>query len=396
MKILLINHFPLQGSGSGIYTLNVAMELSNQGHDIFVIDIDNQESQSHHPFARRTIICDSTKNEKYDLPFNFPCFTTHPRSHTTFYDLNVNEMQQYVDTFIKITKEVCEEFKPEVIHAQHLWIAPFAAYKSGIPYVVTAHGTDLMGFKKDERYHPYALEGMRNSKKVITISKQVHQDVKDLYNTPEEQLMLNPNGFDDSTFRVLKLDRKKILAKFRVKGNAKNIVGFVGKFTKFKGVDTLLDAAEIVCREVPETTFILAGDGELREQLEQRSRDLKLGNIIFLGHRNQIEIAELFNLSDVAVVPSRIEPFGLVAIEALACGTPVVATNAGGLPDFINDEIGQLVEMDSPEMLAKAIITELNNSTKLTKGKAAAKFASQGFSWKKTLENVITLYKESI
>lgn len=396
MKILLINHFPLQGSGSGIYTLNVALELQKQGHEVFVIDIVNQKPSAVLPFPNKTIICDSSKNKRYDLPFNFPCFTTHPRSNTTYYDLNVNEIQQYVDTFIKITKEVCEEFQPDVIHAQHLWIAPFAAFKSGVPYVITAHGTDLMGFRKDNRYHPYAMEGMRNAKKVITISKQVHDDVKELYKTPEEQLMMNPNGFDESTFKVLALNKSEILQKFGAKNKSAKIVGFVGKFTKFKGVDTLVDAAEIVCREIPNTTFILAGDGELRESLEQRSKDLKLGDFIFLGHRNQDEIAELFNISDVAVVPSRIEPFGLVAIEALACGTPVVATNAGGLPDFINDEIGQLVEMDNPELLAKAIIQELKNGTKLTKGKAAAKFAADGFSWSKTLENVIKLYEESV
>ena len=82
MKVLLINHFPLQGSGSGIYTMNIAQELVKEGHNVFVIDIDNQYDTSDYPFQRRTIICDETKNTNPDMEFNFPCFTTHPKAYS--------------------------------------------------------------------------------------------------------------------------------------------------------------------------------------------------------------------------------------------------------------------------------------------------------------------------
>ena len=124
--------------------------------------------------------------------------------------------------------------------------------------------------------------------------------------------------------------------------------------------------------------------------------ELRLNNVHFLGHLTQQDVAALYNAADVSVVPSRIEPFGLVAIEALACGTPVVATKAGGLPDFVNDNVGQLVEMDNYEALAKAIIEELNNNTKQTKGKFAAIYAKENYSWKKTLQKVIEIYEGAI
>ena len=127
MKVLLINHFPLQGSGSGIYTLNIAQELIKEGHEVFVIDIDRERDNSNYSFQRRTIMCDETKNKNPDLKFNFPCFTTHPRSLNTFYNISDEQLWEYVQIFVKVTKEVVEDFKPDIIHAQHLWITPYAA-----------------------------------------------------------------------------------------------------------------------------------------------------------------------------------------------------------------------------------------------------------------------------
>ncbi len=393
MKVLLINHFPLQGSGSGIYTLNIAQELIKEGHNVFVIDIDNQIDNSIYSFERKTILCDESKNQNPDIKFNFPCFTTHPRSMNTYYTLTNEELLEYVDTFIKITKQVSYEFQPDIIHAQHLWVTPFAALHTGVPYVVTAHGTDLMGFKKDKRYHKYALEGAKNASKIITISRQVHNDTLALYKLPEEQLILNPNGFDDNIFKVKTVNKVELFKKFGLDIIPEKLVSFVGKFTNFKGIDVLIKAARIVTDKIPDVAFALAGDGELMLDMKKLKAELNLNNVYFLGHQNQTDVSSLYNAAEVSVVPSRIEPFGLVAIEALACGTPVVATRAGGLPDFVNDKIGQLVEMENPDALADAIIEELQNNTKRTKGKYAVSYAHENYSWNKTLHKVIEIYK---
>jgi len=396
MRVLLINHFPLQGSGSGIYTMNIAQELIKEGHEVFVIDIDNQIEKMKFPFRTRTIICDSTKNENYDLPFNFPCFTTHPRSLNTYYNLNDDQIKEYIDCFVRITNEVIAEWKPDVIHAQHLWITPYVAYKSGVPYVITAHGTDLMGFKNDKRYHQYAIKGAENAHRIITISRQVHNDTLDLYKLPEDKLKLNPNGFDTDIFKIKDTDKDDFFQKNKISSQSDTIVSFVGKFTDFKGIDTLIKAAPKITAEIPDIVFALAGNGVLMEKMVQLRDEFNLKNIYFLGHQSQIDVSTLYNLAQVSVVPSRIEPFGLVAIEALACGTPVVATNAGGLPDFINEEVGQLVQMEKPDLLAEAIISEIKNKTKDTKGKYAAEYAVENYSWAKTLHNVIALYEKAV
>ncbi|MDA3885720.1 MAG: glycosyltransferase family 4 protein [Candidatus Delongbacteria bacterium] len=391
MKVLLINHFPLQGSGSGIYTMNIANELVKKGHEVFVIDIDNVVDNNIYNFTRKTIYCDSSINPNADIPFNFPCFTTHPRSTVTYYDLTDEEIKIYVDTYIKIVSEIVDQFKPDIIHAQHMWVAPYAAMKARVPYVITVHGTDLMGFKNDERYHKYAIEAAYNAKKIITISQQVHNDTLELYDIPEEKLVLNPNGFDSDLFKVKEIVKEDLYVKFGL-GNPNKLVSFVGKFTDFKGIDVLINAARIVTDKLPGVKFALAGDGELRTQMESLTKALALENIYFLGHQDQNSVADLYNLADVSVVPSRIEPFGLVAIEALACGTPVVATNAGGLPDFINVKVGQLVRMEDHNALADALIEELENNSKLTKGVYAAGYALKNYSWSKTIENVIDIY----
>jgi hypothetical protein len=130
-------------------------------------------------------------------------------------------------------------FKPDLIHGQHLWVAPYAASMTGLPYIITAHGTDIKGFKSDKRFQNIALKGAHDAKKVFTISGQVNKDVKKYYDLPAEKL------------------------------NTKSI--------------------------------------------------------FFLGNQTQKTLARLYNIADVSVVPSRMEPFGLVAIESLACGTPVIA-----------------------------------------------------------------------
>lgn len=399
MKVLLINHFPLQGSGSGIYTLNIAQELIKEGHEVFVIDIDCVKDKDKYDFKRRTIMCKNpNKNdvEVLDMNFNFPCFTTHPRSVNTYYNISDDQLEEYVQTYINVTKEVVNYLKPDIIHAQHLWVTPYAAWKSGIPYVITVHGTDLMGFKKDERYHKYALDGAKNAAKIITISRQVHNDTLELYKLPEGKMKLNPNGFDDEMFKPKNISKRSFFQKIGMDLNPQKLVSFVGKFTDFKGIDILIKAARIVTDEIPNVVFTLAGDGQLMAEMKQLSKELKLDNIYFLGHQTQEDVATLYSCADVSVVPSRIEPFGLVAIEALGCGTPVVATNAGGLPDFVNNDVGQLIEMENVDALAVALISELKNNTKLTKGKYARKYAVENYSWKKTLENVIKVYKDAI
>ena len=395
MNVLLVNHFPLEGSGSGIYTKNLAYQLIKKGHNVKVIVPDHAKVE-HEKFEVRTIIFSSGKNCSYELDFNFPCFTTHPKSYTTYYDLSEEQIKSYIEAFERAIEECIDDFKPDIIHCQHLWIAPYCASKFEIPYVITAHGTDIKGFCKDERYRHYALEGAKKAAGVITISKQVDADVQKYYEVESGRRKLILNGFDEEIFRPKDVSREDVLSSLHLRPTHKHVVSFVGKLTEFKGVDVLIRAAKIYSQDIEDVVTLIVGNGEKYEELNRLKETLGLENVFFIGHREQNTVADIYNIADVSVVPSRNEPFGLVAIEALACGTPVVATNQGGLVDFVDDSIGKLVPVEDDISLAEAIVDEILHEDKAYRRKRAASMAAESFSWSRVVDEVLDFYRELI
>ena len=398
MKILMPNHFPLQGSGSGIYALNVALELLRAGHEVMAI-VPEHRSVDEYPFETRTIIFSdgSGGQGETQLDFNFPCFTTHPRSSTTFSELSDQQMAAYIQAWRQAIGDAAADFQPDVIHAHHVWITPYIAAETHIPYVVTCHGTDLLGFAECGRYRPMALAGATSAHKVIAISRQVKADVVETYSLADDRVPLIWNGFGVDHFKLIPSATKAaVLAEHNLPATDAPVISFVGKFTEFKGIDVLLRAAVIYEQRLPGAMTVLAGDGQLWGEMHALRDALGLSGVYFLGHQSQDKVARIYNAADVSVVPSRYESFGLVAIEALACGTPVVATNGGGLPDFINDQVGALVPIDDAEALARTLISEIEQNTKQSKGPYANQYAYQNFTWKTQVALMIDLYREAI
>lgn len=395
MKILLVNHFPLEGSGSGIYTQNVAEELLNLNHKVVVIAPDHKKVINK-DYQVRSIIFYNGVNKNFHLPFNFPCFTTHPFSNTTFYELTNNQISDYVNTFLDFTFKAKDDFNPDIIHAQHLWVSSYCALKTGIPFIVTCHGTDLIGFKKGRRYRSMAIDISKKAQFIIAISNQVKKDILDLFYIDEKKIKVIFNGFDPNIFKIRDINNQKLLNKLGLPLEVGKVICFVGKLTHFKGVDVLIKAASIYEKVLDNVITLIVGYGELYDELVNLANEMGLKRFYFLGHHDQNVVSKIYNLADLAIVPSRKEAFGLVAIEALACGTPVIGTINGGLQDFINEDVGSLVKPDSPEELAEKVIEEINSESKVKKGKKAAKYALKNFSWNKNVKNLIKIYKKVI
>ena len=136
------------------------------------------------------------------------------------------------------------------------------------------------------------------------------------------------NGYNEDVFFPVDANREELMSSLGINYNGEQIVLFVGKLTAFKGADTLLRAAKQYERlEKGKIITLIVGSGDERKKLEELKDSLGLKGVFFLGHREQEELRRLYSTADVLAVPSRKEPFGLVALEAMACGLPVVASN---------------------------------------------------------------------
>ena len=237
MKILLLNHFPLSGSGSGVYTMNIANSLVKLGHEVCIIMPENEIVKDIpdiklHPVYFNGITSDA-------LPFNFPCFTTHPRSNMNFYDLNLQELNQYIEAFDKAIKEEIERFRPDIIHVGHIWILGHLVSKYNIPYIITTHGTDLLGYMKSSRFNAFAESAIKKASSVITISNENKRLVEYLFPSYKDKCILLPESYDTSKFYIKEVDKNKVLKSININNDFDKVIVYVGKFTEVKGIDIL-------------------------------------------------------------------------------------------------------------------------------------------------------------
>lgn len=202
---------------------------------------------------------------------------------------------------------------------------------------------------KYQMYMRYAEKSAKNSNRIIVISEDQKKEFSRLFPQDKDRVVLLENGYDPKTFYMDKdVEKEKVLSKEQA--DFDNMVLFVGKFADFKGIDALLNATKIYETEMKainkKVETLIIGSGALDDKLRKQAEELGLENTYFLGRKNHAEIRQLQNLADVSLIPSRNEPFGLVVIEGTACGHPVIATNAGGIPGILNRENKDISDKD--------------------------------------------------
>lgn len=392
MNILLVNHFPLVGSGSGVYVMNIAKELEQKGHRVCIIMPENTTKimkinnvKIHPVFFKRY--------EKIEgqLDFNFPCMDPHPRSDFLFDNMTDLQIEQYESAFRRAIEEEIEEFKPDVIHSQHIWIISGLLKKYNVPYIITSHGAEFITYKKTKRFDYCGENATKGCKKIIAISEDNKREIINKFPDIEDKIQIIKNGYNAQDFFIEELNKKDILKNFSIDKEFENVVLFVGRISRMKGVDVLLKAASLY--EDEKTLTLIAGDGEFRNELDLLKEKLNLKNIIFLGNRNQEELRLLYNIADVFVLPSRREALPLVAIESLACGTPAIVTNQSGMDKIINKDVGMLFEMNNEKMLAEQIKMILDKEVVFEKEKIAS-YARNNYSQENLMKQLLKLYEE--
>ena len=270
MKILIINHSPLIGSGSGIYTMNIAKALKRAGQEVKVITAANSlefpdmEGIEVHPIFFK--YQDEVENQ---IEFNVPCFDQYPTSDVVFYNLTKEQIKIYIEEFRKVLEEEIKKFKPDIIHTQHLWIWSSVVPEYNIPAVVTSHGSDIMGYDIDNSFYPYCIKAIKGCKKIITISKMNNKLVLDKFPEANGKVITLKNGYDPKVFYLKEYDKKEILKKYKIEKEYKKIVLYAGRLTENKGIDVLLNAASKY--EDGKTLTIIAGGRRIIKNFKKTS-----------------------------------------------------------------------------------------------------------------------------
>ncbi len=392
MRILQILLFPLQGSGSGAYAERLAEFQWRRGHTVRVLCCDHNAPQK--PFETAALLFKKEPHQ-VDLDFNFPAFTTHPLSpKTTFGSLTAEQRQAYIEAFGRKIRDEMASFQPDIVHAHHGWVIGAALADLNVPYIVSLHGTEYYGFQSYPAYRELALRGLLHADRVVSLTEEQRDLAIATYHLAPDRIRLISSGVDTDVYRPLAVDKASLLAQAGVTEIDRPIVFSGSKLAAFKGVDVLLRAAARYEQTPEQPITLIAGDGDERARLEALCAELNLQRVYFIGHQNTARMVEWFNVADVTVLPSRHDWFPLVSVEALACGTPLVASAVGGLTQVVTDEVGRLVAPADPIGLADAIASVIRAGFKAIAREACVQRARDRFSWNWTVDQIIAVYED--
>ncbi len=246
-----------------------------------------------------------------------------------------------------------QKISPDIVHAQSLSIAIPALISKKvlrIPYAVWGQGSDV--YLPDRITNLTSKTIIKNADTTIALTRDMKRAMQTIC---DREISVIPNGIELKEY----MPSPPVVMR---EGPDKRIL-FVGRLHPVKGVRYLLQAMQLVHEEMPDAKLILVGDGKERENLESLTDHLGIRECVeFAGKIPHERIQDYLYHADIFVLPSLSESFGIVNLEAMACGLPIVATRVGGLPDIIDEGInGYLVEAKKPDEIADRILILLQN-----------------------------------
>lgn len=329
------------------------------------------------------------------------------------------ELADYLPQFVEGIQHFAEEkgIHYDIIHS-HYWMSGIAAQQLkeswNVPVIHMFHTLGLMknrvATSEAEMEGEYRTIGeyqvLDMADRIIAATLAEQSQLQFLYHADKEKIVIIPPGVDTSHFYPIPPDEAKCAIGVPKEDQ---MLLFVGRIEPLKGVDTLIRAiAHMRTRGVgekyPHYLAIIGGDPNANERdmnsemarLQNLSRELGLQDLVlYLGKRSQSSLPYYYSAADVLIMPSHYESFGMVALEAMACGTPVVASQVGGLAFLIQDGVTGFVVPGGDPVALSDRLTELISQPDLRKrlGEQAAAYARE-YAWEIITDRVLDLYYE--
>jgi glycogen synthase len=294
----------------------------------------------------------------------------------------------------------------DLIH-NHDWLSGFAAIglkqDFHIPLLSTIHATEMGRYHGNlwddlqRTIHQAEWWTMYESWRVIACSRYMSWELQTYFGTPQSQIDVIPNGVNPHHFDTL---RGKDLRQFRLAFAMPDqpIVYYVGRLVREKGLGVLIEAIPLVLQEWPGVRFVIAGGG-WNEGLRARAEALGVADsVVFPGRIPDQVRDELYLVSNCAVFPSLYEPFGIVALEAMAAGTPVVVSDVGGLSEVVElHETGIKVQPNDPRSLAWGILHTLQHPEwSAARVQNAARVVREQYNWHRIARMTLNTYERIV
>ena len=373
MKIAIVC-YPTFG-GSGVVATELGLELARRGHEIHFITYNQP--------VRLALLSPNVHYHEVNVP-EYPLFRYQP------YELALSS--KLVD-MVKL-------YKIELLHVHYAIPHAYAGYMAkqmlkdegiNIPMVTTLHGTDITLVGNHPFYKPAVTFSINKSDFVTSVSQSLKDDTMKLFNIKNEiEVIPNFIELDKNVVNAGAPCQRSVMARPN-----ERILTHISNFRKVKRIPDVIKIFYNIQKEIP-AKLMMVGDGPEKEKAEYLCQELGIEDkVIFFGNSNEID--KILCLTDLFLLPSETESFGLAALEAMACKVPVISSNSGGLPEVNFDGVsGYLSDVGNVEEMAQNALKILKDDATLQKFKENAFSVAKQFDIKNILPLYEALYQKAI